>query len=97
MEKLQFKLKDLLVQIDEIQDEVDGETVLTLISHGDLGVMGYLMLKGQDEYARWEWQVCEPEAIATMAGAELLLWDAAKRLHQAMGDMEELIAERNGL
>lgn len=94
--KITVVLKELAIRVDEIHDEVDGETVLTLISYGDHGVVGYLMLKADPDYLRWDWQVSEPEAISTIAGSEDMLWDAAKRLHAAMGEMEALIAERDG-
>lgn len=96
MDKREFNLRNLGVIIDEVIDEPDGETVLTLVSHGERGVNGYLMLQVGEGLLRWQWQVNEPEAIATIAGAENLLWDAAKRLRTAMREMVEMINERDG-
>lgn len=99
MDKTQFSLSELAVTIDEVWDENDGEIVLTLVTHGERGVSGFLELYCEADAdgaidAWWKWTVNEPRQEEAYFGSERLLMKAAEALKASMAGMAEFIRER---
>lgn len=100
-EQTQFSLSELPVVIEEIWDESDGETVLTLVTHGEHGVSGFLELyvEADDEGAIdawWKWTVNEPRQQEAYFGSNRLLMNAAVELKASLESMAEFVLERDG-
>jgi hypothetical protein len=97
----QTDIDKLEVKLMEIWEEVDDETVLTLVTH-EGKVSGFLELlvevdeRGIIAGTRWKWVVCEYRQNEVYSGTTEWLEDAAKELKANMESMAEYIKERDG-